>query len=68
MREKREKREKIGALLAEWSKALRLGRSLFGCVGSNPTSKPRVTDEKSVRNCQQTESDALLAEWSKEPR
>ena len=23
--------------MAEWSKALRLGRSIFGCVGSNPT-------------------------------
>ena len=23
--------------MAEWSKALRLGRSTFGCVGSNPT-------------------------------
>lgn len=23
--------------MAEWSKALRLGRSLFGGVGSNPT-------------------------------
>ena len=27
----------IGAILAEWSKALRSGRSIFGCVGSNPT-------------------------------
>ena len=27
----------ICAFLAEWSKALRLGRSIFGCVGSNPT-------------------------------
>ena len=25
------------AVLAEWSKALRSGRSIFGCVGSNPT-------------------------------
>ena len=25
------------AFLAEWSKALRSGRSIFGCVGSNPT-------------------------------
>ena len=25
------------ALVAEWSKALRSGRSIFGCVGSNPT-------------------------------
>ena len=24
--------------MAEWSKALRSGRSIFGCVGSNPTS------------------------------
>ena len=23
--------------MARWSKALRLGRSIFGCVGSNPT-------------------------------
>ena len=23
--------------MAEWSKALRLGRSIFGCVGSNTT-------------------------------
>ena len=23
--------------MAEWSKALRLGRNIFGCVGSNPT-------------------------------
>ena len=23
--------------MAEWSKALRSGRSIFGCVGSNPT-------------------------------
>ena len=24
-------------MMAEWSKALRSGRSIFGCVGSNPT-------------------------------
>ena len=27
----------VCAVLAEWSKALRLGRSPFGGVGSNPT-------------------------------
>ena len=30
-------RNQLNATLAEWSKALRSGRSIFGCVGSNPT-------------------------------
>ncbi len=30
------------AFMAEWSKALRSGRSIFGCVGSNPTECKKI--------------------------
>ena len=32
-----QKKNKIKVNLAEWSKALDLRSSIFGCVGSNPT-------------------------------
>ena len=34
------------AVLAEWSKALRSGRSIFGCVGSNPTGCNDIVNVK----------------------
>ena len=60
--------------MAEWSKALRSGRSIFGCVGSNPTPVNfRLLMHDFVATLRETHSDFIpkticygrMAEWSK---